>query len=96
MTFLRGSYGDLFMLQRHLTTSPPTRALVSRGRRAATIAPESEQEREEREPELVDQRKRIGQRQVERGQHREDQEQGREPEVQSADEARQERHTPSI
>ena len=71
------------------------RALASCGRQSA-IAPEREQERQEREPELVDQRQGIRQHQVERGQQREEREQGREPEVQTADEARQERHAPSI
>ena len=71
-------------------------ALAPRRPGRAPFAPDREQQGEEREPELVDQRKRIGQHQVDQGQQREQGEQGREAKVQAADEASQECHAPSI
>ena len=74
----------------------PRRALASRRRRRSPIAPEREQECEKREPELVDQRERVRHHEIEQGQQREEDEQGRETQVQAAKEARQDRHAPSI
>ena len=73
------------------------RAASARRRRGRSpIAPEPEQERQKREAELVDQRKRIRDHEIEHGEDREDDEQRREAEIQAPEETRQDRHAPSI
>ena len=67
------------------------------GRRAgASIAPESEQQCEERETHLVDQRQRIGQHEVEEGQQRKEREKRREAQIQALQQPRQDPHAASI
>ena len=67
------------------------------GRRAdASIAPEPEQQCEERETHLVDQRQGIRQDEVQHGQEREKREERREAQVQSLEQPRQDPHAASI